>query len=238
MRIIPAIDLIDGKCVRLHKGVFESKKVYSEDPVDMARQFADHGIKHLHVVDLDGARRGSVKQLSILEQIASSTDLVIDFGGGIKTDVQVASCLDAGASQITAGSIAATDPGRVYSWIETFGSERIILGADARNGMIAVSGWASTTQIAILDFIDDYTRNGIQYVISTDIDQDGTLEGPSLSLYRSILKRFPDLKIVASGGVGKVEDLYALKELGVEGVIIGKAIYEGNISLSKLAELC
>ena len=238
MRIIPAIDLIEGKCVRLHKGVFDSKKVYSDDPVEMSRKFEDHGIKYLHLVDLDGAKAGSIRQLGILEEIASNTNLTIDFGGGVKTELHVRSCLDAGASQVTAGSIAAKDRSSVLEWIELFGSEKIILGADARNGAIAISGWESTTEIQLLDFINEYRRHGIKYVISTDIDVDGTLEGPSVSLYKQILNSIPDLKLIASGGVGKIEDLYQLQKLGLDGAIVGKAIYEGTISLKELSELC
>jgi phosphoribosylformimino-5-aminoimidazole carboxamide ribotide isomerase len=251
MRIIPAIDLIDGKCVRLTKGAYESKKVYREDPLEVAREFEDAGIAHLHLVDLDGARSAHIVNHKILEEIASKTKLSVDFGGGLKSDEDVRIAFESGAEQITGGSIAATDPDLFLSWLERYGPDRIILGADVRDGYISVSGWQKETGRKLIPFVSRYQGNGIKYVICTDIGMDGMLQGPSLELYRELLKKTavtetriglsgvedlhqPGISLIASGGVSQIEDLWKLKRIGCEGTIIGKALYEGRISLREL----
>ena len=251
MRIIPAIDLIDGKCVRLTKGAYESKKVYREDPLEVAREFEDAGIKYLHLVDLDGARSAHIVNHGVLEKIASKTGLAVDFGGGLKSDEDVRIAFESGAGQITGGSIAATDPELFLSWLERYGPDRIILGADARDGYISVSGWQEETGRKLIPFVTRYQQKGVNYVICTDIGRDGMLEGPSLQLYRELLKKTaiaetriglsgvedlerPGISLIASGGVSQVDDLWQLKRIGCEGAIIGKALYEGRISLEEL----
>lgn len=252
MRIIPAIDLIDGKCVRLTKGAYESKKVYRQDPLEVAREFEDAGIKHLHLVDLDGARSAHIVNHGILEKITSRTSLRVDFGGGLKSDGDVRIAFESGAWQVTGGSIAATDPELFLSWLERYGPDRIILGADARDGYISVSGWQEETGRKLVPFVTRYQKKGIKYVICTDIGKDGMLEGPSLELYRELLKKTavtetrigmsgvedlerPGISLIASGGVTRVDDLWQLKRIGCEGAIIGKALYEGRIALEELA---
>ena len=200
MRIIPAIDIIEGKCVRLSKGDYATKKVYNEDPLEVAKQFEGAGISFLHLVDLDGARSKHIVNYKVLEQIASKTDLSIDFGGGLKSDHDLRIAFESGAAQITGGSIAVSEPKTFLSWLETYGPDRIILGADARDGKIAVSGWEKESEFNLIPFIKDYLQKGVRYVISTDIDKDGMLEGPSTDLYRSILTELPDVKLIASGG--------------------------------------
>ena len=251
MRIIPAIDLIDGKCVRLTKGAYESKKVYREDPLEVAREFEDAGIKYLHLVALDGARSAHIVNHGVLEKIASKTGLAVDFGGGLKSDEDVRIAFESGAGQITGGSIAATDPELFLSWLERYGPDRIILGADARDGYISVSGWQEETGRKLIPFVTRYQQKGVNYVICTDIGRDGMLEGPSLQLYRELLKKTaitetriglsgvedlerPGISLIASGGVSQVDDLWQLKRIGCEGAIIGKALYEGRISLEEL----
>lgn len=236
MRIIPAIDLIDAKCVRLSQGDYNTRKVYSEDPLDMARRFEDHGITHLHLVDLDGAKAKKVINYKVLERIAGHTSLKIDFGGGIRSQEDLRIAFNSGASQITGGSIAVKDPETFLGWVENFGSERIILGADARDRKIAVSGWLDTSDKALIPFITDYLEKGITYVICTDISKDGLLQGPSSELYKEILETAGQgrINLIASGGVTTVNDLENLGESGCEGAIIGKAIYEGHISLKAL----
>lgn len=234
MRVIPAIDIIDGKCVRLSKGDYSTKKVYNEDPLEVARQFEGSGVKHLHLVDLDGARSKHVVNHRVLERIASKTTLKVDFGGGLKTDEDLRIAFESGAAQVTGGSIAVSDPSAFLKWLETYGSDRIILGADARGGKIAVSGWEEESEQDILPFVADYCSKGIRYVISTDIEKDGMLQGPSFELYDSILSFLPEVKLIASGGISKFDELPRLAEAGCEGVIIGKAIYENRISLGQL----
>lgn len=234
MRIIPAIDIIEGKCVRLSMGDYSTKKVYNEDPLEVAKSFEDVGLKYLHLVDLDGAKAKHIVNWKVLEKLATRTELKIDFGGGIKSDEDLRIAFESGASQITGGSIAVKDPTKFTSWITAFGSEKIILGADALDGKIAVSGWQEGTDQEVVKFIADYVEKGVDYVISTDISKDGMLEGPSFDLYNSILKELPELKLIASGGVSSIEDLVKLKENGLEGAIVGKAIYEGRIRLSDL----
>lgn len=237
MRIIPAIDIIEGKCVRLSKGDYETKKIYNEDPLEVAKSFEDAGLKYLHLVDLDGAKEKHIVNWKALEKLASKTNLKIDFGGGIKSDEDLRIAFECGAKQITGGSIAVKEPVKFTSWITAYGSDKIILGADALDGKIAVSGWQESTDERIEDFISEYVSKGIEYVISTDISKDGMLEGPSFELYTSILKKLPDLKLIASGGVSSIDDLIKLKEYGLEGTIIGKAIYENKVILKELSDI-
>lgn len=235
MRIIPAIDIIDGKCVRLSKGDYNTKKIYNESPLEVAKQFEDSGIEYLHLVDLDGAKASQIINHKVLEQIASKTNLKIDFGGGLKADNDLRIAFESGANQITGGSIAVKNPELFKQWISTYGSEKIILGADANNGKIAISGWLEESDQEVISFINEYQKEGIEYVISTDIAKDGMLEGPSFQLYESILNESNDnLKLIASGGISTFDELPKLAELGCEGVIIGKAIYENRISLKQL----
>jgi phosphoribosylformimino-5-aminoimidazole carboxamide ribotide isomerase len=238
MIIIPAIDLYGGKCVRLYKGDFNQMTSYADDPAEVARQFEALGCTHLHVVDLEGARVGQVQQASVLESIASATDLMIDFGGGIKTDADVTDILNAGAHKFTAGSIAAKNQDMVHRWLEIHGSEKVILGADARNRKVAVDGWSASTSLDVIDFISDYVRSGITQAICTDIETDGTLSGPSSTLYKEIMRESPELNLIASGGVRDLTHIEQLIKIGVTGVIVGKAIYEGTLDLKKAIGLC
>ena len=234
MRIIPAIDIIEGKCVRLSKGDYDTKKIYNENPLEVAKSFEAHGIEYLHLVDLDGAKSSRIVNYKVLEQIASKTSLKIDFGGGLKSDADLKIAFESGANQITGGSIAIKQPDVFNSWIQQYGSEKIILGADAMNEKIAISGWLEESKEEVIPFIQSYQQNGIQYVICTDISKDGMLEGPSFELYQRILEQTKDLKLIASGGISTFDELPKLAELGCEGTIIGKAIYEGRISLKQL----
>lgn len=240
MRIIPAIDIIDGKCVRLTKGDFSLKTVYNENPLEVAKQFEDAGIQNLHLVDLDGAKAKQIVNYKIVEQIATKTNLKIDFGGGLQSNEDVHIVFNSGVKQITGGSIAVTNPLMFQSWIEKYGSDKIILGADCNNEKIAISGWQEESTLDVIPFIKDYQRHKIEYVICTDIAKDGMLQGPSFDLYRHIIERCSNssfdqsIKLIASGGISHIDDLSKLKELGCEGVIIGKAIYENKISLKEL----
>ncbi|MEW7280876.1 1-(5-phosphoribosyl)-5-[(5-phosphoribosylamino)methylideneamino]imidazole-4-carboxamide isomerase [Aquimarina sp. 2201CG1-2-11] len=234
MRIIPAIDIIDGKCVRLSKGDYDTKKIYNENPLEVAKEFEAHGIQYLHLVDLDGAKSKHIVNHSVLEQIATKTNLKIDFGGGLKTDEDLKIAFESGANQITGGSIAVKDAETFKSWITKFGNNKIILGADAHNEKIAVSGWQEESDEELIPFIQGYQKEGISYVICTDISKDGMLEGPSFDLYAKILSQTNDLKLIASGGISTFDELPRLAELGCEGTIIGKAIYENRISLKQL----
>ena len=238
MRIIPAIDIIEGKCVRLSKGDYNTKKIYNENPLEVAKNFEAHGIQYLHLVDLDGAKSKNIVNHKILEEIASKTNLKVDFGGGLKTDKDLQIAFECGAHQITGGSIAVKDPDIFKSWIQKFGSEKIILGADANNEKIAVSGWQEESSKELIPFIQEYQEEGINYVICTDISKDGMLEGPSFELYRRILEETSSedkkLKLIASGGISTFSELPELAELGCEGTIIGKAIYEGRIKMKEL----
>ncbi len=236
MRIIPAIDIIDGKCVRLSKGDYDTKKIYNEHPLEVAKEFEAHGIQYLHLVDLDGAKSKHIVNHKVLEQIASKTSLKIDFGGGLKTDEDLKIAFDSGANQITGGSIAVKDEATFKSWITKFGNEKIILGADAHNEKIAVSGWLEESDKALIPFIQEYQKEGIVYVICTDISKDGMLEGPSFELYKRILSETDNLKLIASGGISTFDELPKLAEIGCEGTIIGKAIYENRISLKQLED--
>lgn len=236
MRIIPAIDIIEGKCVRLTKGDYNTKKVYNEDPLEVAKQFEDAGIEYLHLVDLDGAKASHIVNYKVLETIASKTNLEIDFGGGLKSDDDVRIAFDSGAQQITGGSIAVKNPEIFETWLGKYGSEKIILGADAKDERIATNGWLETSELELLPFLKDYQKKGVQYVVCTDISKDGMLEGPSMLLYTKILKEIPELKLVASGGVSNYFELAELKGLGCDAAIIGKAIYENRISLKQLEQ--
>jgi phosphoribosylformimino-5-aminoimidazole carboxamide ribotide isomerase len=237
MEIIPAIDLMGGRCVRLSKGDFETKRVYSQEPLAQARTFESFGFKRLHMVDLDGAREGSPKNLHVLRRICRETALEVDWGGGIYSDADAESAFQAGAALITAGSIAVKNPERVKGWLERWGSSRIILGADVHGDKIAVKGWAETADVSLFHFLEQWRRQGITQVISTDISRDGMLRGPALPLYKAMKDRFPGLKIIASGGVSHIRDLQALAEAGIPGAIVGKAIYEKRISLDELSRL-
>jgi phosphoribosylformimino-5-aminoimidazole carboxamide ribotide isomerase len=236
VRFIPAIDIIDGKCVRLTQGDYSQKKIYNENPVEVAKSFENAGLQYLHLVDLDGAKQKKVVNYKVLEQIASQTSLKIDFGGGVQSNEDIQKVFDAGAKQITGGSIAVKNPDLFESWIERYGSEKIILGADVKNEKIAVGGWEETSELHIFDFLEKYLAKGIRYVICTDISKDGLLQGTSLELYQKILKKFPDIHLIASGGVSCMQDLDDLQKNGLEGAIIGKAIYEEKISLEELTK--
>jgi len=234
MDIIPAIDLIEGKCVRLSQGDYDRKTTYNENPLEVAKAFEDHGVRRLHLVDLDGAKAQHIVNHRVLENIATHTSLVIDFGGGLKTDDDLRIAFECGAKMITGGSIAVKSPEIFESWIHQFGAEKIILGADVKNEKIAVTGWTEDTGLSLLPFLKDYAGKGIQKVICTDISKDGMLQGPSTELYKKILTAFPDMYLVASGGVGSVADLEVLDQAGLPAVIFGKALYEGQIALKDL----
>ena len=234
MRIIPAIDIIDGKCVRLTKGDYDTKKVYNENPIEVAKAFEDSGIQFLHLVDLDGAKAKHIVNYKVLEQIASQTNLKVDFGGGLKSNEDLHIAFNSGAQQITGGSIAVKDSNTFEGWINTYGGDKIILGADCHNEKIAVSGWQEESDLMVLPFIEGYRYKGIDYVICTDIAKDGMMAGPSIDLYTRILEASNGIKLIASGGVTTIDDVEALKQIGCEGAIIGKAIYEGSITLKAL----
>jgi len=237
MRIIPAIDIIDAKCVRLSKGDYATKKIYNENPLDVALMFEDIGMKYLHLVDLDGAKGGGIINHKTLETLASKTNLHIDFGGGIKSETDVRIAFQSGAKQITVGSIAVQKKELMSQWMQIFGAEKIILGADCTGRKIATNGWLQHSETEIIPFIQEYVEMGIKYSIVTDIDKDGMLLGPSFALYEDILTN-SKISLIASGGITTIEDVAQLKQLGCEGAIIGKALYEGTINLKALSELC
>ena len=234
MRIIPAIDIINGECVRLSKGDYNKKTVYSKNVLDVAKKFEDNGIQFLHLVDLDGAKQNRIINYKILEQISTQTNLIIDFGGGLKSEEDIKIAFENGAKQVTLGSIAVKNPELFLKSLEKYGSEKIILGADARKEKIAVSGWLEESKMNIYDFIKEKTESGIEYVISTDIDKDGMLEGPSFDLYEKIIGENPNIKLIASGGITSTNDLVQLNSIGCEGAIIGKALYENRITFNDL----
>jgi phosphoribosylformimino-5-aminoimidazole carboxamide ribotide isomerase len=236
MRIIPAIDIIDGKCVRLTKGDYATQKIYNENPLEVAKEFEANGIQYLHLVDLDGAKSKHIVNYKVLETISKNTSLKIDFGGGIKSDEDVKIAFENGASQITGGSIAMQNPTVFLEWLEKYGSEKIILGADANNRKIATQGWLESSEKDVVEFIAEYEQKGISYVVCTDIAKDGMLQGTSNELYQEILQK-TNVKLIASGGVSSLDDLVKLKEIGCEGAIVGKAIYENKITLNELRKL-
>jgi len=231
MELIPAIDIIEGKCVRLTKGDYDTKKVYG-DPLEMAQQFEDLGLRRLHVVDLDGAKSKHVVNLATLRAITSHTNLIVDFGGGVKTDEDLEKAYEAGAAMVTAGSIAITEPDRYLGWLQKYGADRLILGADVRNGRVSINGWKEDSDVKLEDFLLRYMNEGTKNVLCTEISKDGTLAGPAIELYKSIMKRYPECYLIASGGVGSTEDILALEAAGIPAVVFGKAFYEGKISLT------
>ena len=234
MQIIPAIDIIDGKCVRLTQGDYEQKKIYNEHPLEVAKEFEDAGLKRLHLVDLDGAKAGAVKNWKVLETLTGKTSLVIDFGGGIKTEKDVNIVFESGASLATIGSLAVKNEAEFVKWLLQFGADKFLLGADVKDEKITVGGWLETTDISIYDFLQKYIDHGVQQVFCTDVSKDGLLAGPSVDLYKKIIERFPSLHFIASGGVSSMQDLESLAEIGCTGAIVGKAIYENRISLDDL----
>ncbi|RYF96897.1 MAG: 1-(5-phosphoribosyl)-5-[(5-phosphoribosylamino)methylideneamino]imidazole-4-carboxamide isomerase [Chitinophagaceae bacterium] len=234
MQIIPAIDIIDGKCVRLTEGDYSQKKIYNENPLEVALEFEDAGMQRLHLVDLDGAKAGAVKNWKVLETIASKTKLIIDFGGGIKTSKDIEIVLNSGAAMATVGSIAVKNEEEFVRLLKQYGPEKFLLGADVKDEKIAIGGWLETTKIWIYDFIQKYMEHGVKQLFCTDVSKDGKLEGPSLGLYKTIITQFPTLNFIASGGVSSMDDLEQLKAIGCSGAIVGKAIYEGRIKLEDL----
>jgi phosphoribosylformimino-5-aminoimidazole carboxamide ribotide isomerase len=237
MRVIIAIDIIDGKCVRLTRGDFATKKIYNEDPLEVAMEIKDNGISYLHLVDLDGAREKKIINYRILEKISSKTGLIIDFGGGIRSDDDIRAAFNSGAKQVTAGSIAVTAPEMFMKWLSVFGNDRIILGADCKERKVAISGWSESGEEDIKDFISRYSGLGVKYTVCTDVERDGMLKGPSTDLYREILEEVK-INLIASGGISSLKDLEDIKEAGCEGAIIGKAVYEGKIKLKELSAIC
>lgn len=235
IELIPAIDIIGGKCVRLTKGDYDTQKVYNEDPVAVAREFEEYGFKRLHMVDLDGARSKHVVNYRVLERIASSTNLTIDFGGGIKTDEDIRIATESGAHMVTVGSVAVTSPQLFLNWLQRLGCERIILGADVKNGRISINGWKEDSQDELIPFLENYIRQGVNKVLCTEISKDGTLQGPATALYQEVMKHFPQCHLIASGGVSSLDDLKGLDRAGIPAVVFGKAIYEGRIQLKDLA---
>jgi phosphoribosylformimino-5-aminoimidazole carboxamide ribotide isomerase len=236
IEIIPAIDIIEGKCVRLQQGEYSTRIVYDENPLEVAKIFENAGLKRLHIVDLEGAREKRVINIKILEKIASVTNLVIDFGGGIKTEEDLVKVFSSGASFATIGSIAVKEPSVFRSWLSKYGSDRIIVGADVKDDKLAVSGWTNLTDVHLFDFIKDNREAGVKYILCTDISKDGMLKGASINLYKKLNKKFPGLNIIASGGITNISEIEELNRLKVYGVIVGKAIYEGMISLEELSK--
>ena len=234
IQIIPAIDIIDGKCVRLSQGDYNQKKVYNEDPLEVAKEFEGYGITRLHMVDLDGARSKHVVNHKVLERVATHTSLTVDFGGGIKTDEDLDIAFDNGASLVTLGSIAVKEPERMWGWCDKYGAEKIILGADVKDKMIAVNGWLETSKQDLFNFLDTHIKKGINNVLCTDISKDGMLAGPSIELYSEVMRFCPTLNLIASGGVSCLDDIKRLNEAGIPSVVFGKAIYEGKIDMNEL----
>ena len=234
MEIIPAIDIIDGKCVRLTQGDYAQKKIYNEHPLEVAKQFEDAGLQRLHLVDLDGAKAGQVKNWKVLETIAGKTGLSIDFGGGIKQQEDVNIVFNSGAALATVGSIAVKNEAELVKWFMIFGADKFLLGADVKDEKIAIGGWLETTDIWIYDFIEKYIGHGIKQIFCTDVSKDGKLEGPAVELYKNIVQKFPALHFIASGGVSSVDDLHALRDAGCKGAIVGKAIYEERVKIKDL----
>jgi len=234
IEIIPAIDMIDGKCVRLTQGDYGKKTIYNENPLEVALEFEDAGLKRLHLVDLDGAKAKKVINWKVLEKISSRTSLHVDFGGGVQSEEDIRIVFESGAKQVTGGSVAVKQPDLFKEWLSVYGGEKIILGADAKNEKVAVSGWEEGTELWVYDFVETYVELGVKYAISTDVAKDGLLQGPSFDLYKNLQDKCPDLKIIASGGVSDIGDVEKLAEMNIYGIIIGKAIYENRISLPEL----
>ena len=234
IELIPAIDIIDGKCVRLSQGDYNTQKVYNESPLEVAKEFEANGIRRLHVVDLDGAKSSHIVNYKVLDQLAGHTSLTIDFGGGIKPDEDLTIAFEYGAQMVTLGSIAVKNPDLFKSWLHKFGAEKIILGADVKDNRISVNGWKEESQQELLPFLDGYTQEGIRKVLCTDISRDGMLQGPSIDLYKQIMAQFPDMHLIASGGVSGLDDIIRLDEAGIPAVVFGKALYEGRITLNDL----
>lgn len=234
IEIIPAIDIIDGKCVRLTQGDYSQKTIYNENPLEVAKEYEAIGIKRLHLVDLDGAKKGEVANLKVLENISAQTKLVIDFGGGIKNDKSIENIFNAGAAMATIGSLAVKQPEVLFNWVKKYGTDKIMLGADVKNEKIAIGGWLETTDINIYDFIKINFFKGITNIFCTDISKDGLLQGPSTELYKKLMEEIPGLKLIASGGVSEMKDVLKLEKIGCRGVIVGKAIYEGRITIDEL----
>lgn len=237
MVIIPAIDIIEGKCVRLTQGDYSQKKIYNDHPLEVAKEFEAIGLQRLHLVDLDGAKAGAVKNWKVLENIAAHTSLIVDFGGGIKSANDIDIVFNSGAAFATVGSIAVKDESTFINWLNKYGADKFLLGADVKDEKIAVGGWLETTNIWIYDFIENYLKKGVQQIFCTDVSKDGKLEGPSIELYKNIIAKFPSLHFIASGGVSSMEDLKELESIGCSGAIVGKAIYEGRIGLNELIKL-
>ncbi len=237
MQIIPAIDIIDGKCVRLEQGNYDRVTLYHKEPLEVAKKFEDAGLKRLHLVDLDGAKEGSIKNWKVLETVAGKTSLIIDFGGGIKTEKDVAIVFDSGAAFATVGSIAVKNEEELVKWLLKFGTNKFLLGADVKNEKITVSGWQEETKIWIYDFIQKYINQGVNQIFCTEVSKDGKLEGPAVDLYKNIISKFPQLFFIASGGVSSVRDLEELRDIGCKGAIVGKAIYEKRITLDELKKI-
>lgn len=234
IELIPAIDIIEGKCVRLTKGEYSSQKTYSENPLEIAKQLEDIGVKRLHMVDLDGAKSKHIVNHKVLETIANSTSLKIDFGGGIKSDADIHTAFDSGASLVTIGSVASTSPELFMSWIDKYGTDKIILGADVRNGMISINGWKEDSQYSLFDFLDKYIEAGIINILCTEISRDGMLEGPATDLYKEIMQRYPNINLIASGGISCMKDIEVLNDNGIPSVVFGKAMYEERISMADI----
>lgn len=236
IELIPAIDIIEGKCVRLTKGDYNRKTVYNENPADVAMRFEELGFKRLHVVDLDGAKSSHVVNIDVLRAITSHTNMTVDFGGGIKTDTDIQKAFDNGANMVTIGSIAIQKPELMFRWVDTYQAENIILGADVRNGKVSINGWKEDSDIDLLDFLHTYMQAGIKNILCTEISKDGTLQGPATDLYRSVMAQYPDLHLIASGGVASNQDIYNLEEAGIPAVVFGKAFYEGKINVKELMQ--
>ncbi|MCQ2245810.1 MAG: 1-(5-phosphoribosyl)-5-[(5-phosphoribosylamino)methylideneamino]imidazole-4-carboxamide isomerase [Bacteroidaceae bacterium] len=234
IQIIPAIDILDGKCVRLQQGDYEAKTCYHDDPIEVAKEFERYGIQHIHVVDLDGARSKHIVNTPILKRMAAETSLTFDFGGGIKTDEDIELAFANGASQVTVGSIAVQNPDLFLGWLEKYGTDRIILGADAKDGQISINGWKEGSGIDLIDFLKKYIDAGVTRVLCTDISKDGMMKGPSIELYKQIMEQFPTLKLTASGGVSRIQDIEELNQAGIHSVVTGKAIYEGSLTLEEI----
>ena len=234
IELIPAIDIIDGKCVRLSQGDYDTKKVYNENPLEVAKEFEANGVRRLHVVDLDGAKSSHVVNYKVLDAIAGHTSLVIDFGGGIKTDEDLVIAFENGAQMVTLGSVAVKQPELFKKWLHQYGAEKIILGADVKNNRISVSGWKEDSQLELMPFLTNYTQEGVNKVLCTDISRDGMLQGPSIELYKQMMQKFPDMHLIASGGVSGLKDIIELDEAGIPAVVFGKALYEGRITMKDL----